>query len=277
MAWSLTDQAAQLLGEDGLRLALSRIAAGLDGYDGPREPTDPSTSPASPANSRAYLDHLDAVADEPVVDRLAPTVLGDGATAELTAREEARVARMALLDAAGGWGDPDPVRAAMVEWRFADAQADIMAAGEWLVARDSLLVGIEAAGLITPERLSAAYRTHGGADPAWVEIDAERAVVRAYEDVATVIEEGLDPLARIGMLPGPSPEERLSAAATAFAAGDLRAAADLLADLRQDLDTATAGGLIRVLGIVVAVAAAALLLTVAIRRWRSVTDYTPEP
>jgi hypothetical protein len=276
MAWSLTNQTAQMASPDGLRLALVRIASGLDGYDDAPEQIDAPSSPSAAVSSRAYLDHLDAVTDEPIVEAIAPAVLGEGAAAELTARVEARTARDELLDAAGDWGDPDPVRVAMVEWRFADAQVEIAAALEWLGARDELLGEIEAAGLTAPDRLAAAYRTHGGADPAWAEIAAERAVVEAYVKTAEVIHEGIGPLARIGLLPGPSPEDQLASAATAFAAGDLRVAADLLTELQRDLETATAGGLIRLLGLAVAAAAAALLIAMAIRRRRSTSDYTPE-
>jgi hypothetical protein len=69
----------------------------------------------------------------------------------------------------------------------------------------------------------------------------------------------------------------LATAATAFAEGDLMTAADELASLNQDLATATAGGLVRILGVIVAVGVAVLLATVALRRRRSGTDYTPEP
>ena len=89
--------------------------------------------------------------------------------------------------------------------------------------------------------------------------------------------EGLDPIARGGLLIGPSPEERLATAAASFAEGDLLGAAEALAALNQDLDTATAGGLLRVLSVIVAVGAALLLGTMAIRRRRAGTDYTPEP
>ena len=66
-------------------------------------------------------------------------------------------------------------------------------------------------------------------------------------------------------------------AATAFAAGDLRAAADEVAGLNQDLATATAGGLVRLLGVVVAIGVVLMLVTVALRRRRTGRDYTPQP
>ncbi|MEX0630178.1 MAG: hypothetical protein WD508_06010 [Chloroflexota bacterium] len=279
-AWSLTDDAAQMAGEDEFRLALRRMASGLDGYD--PLTAEAAGSPAAGAvavavDSRGYLDHLDAVTDEPVVAALAAAVLGAGSEAELAAREAARTAFYALLEAAADWGDPDPVREAMVEWRFADAQAEIAAAAEWLAERNRLLAEIEDADLAAPDRLAAAYRTHGGGTLAWAEIDAERAIVTAHAQAASRIAEGLDPVARVGMLIGPGPEERLAAAATAFAAGDLRAAADRLASLSQDLNTATAAGLVRILGVIVAAGSAAVGLSVAIRRRRVATDYTPDP
>ncbi len=87
----------------------------------PLDEDPPVPSVVAVITSRAYLDHLDAVTDQPVVDALATPVLGDGAAAELAARTGARAAHEALLAAAGDWGDPDPVRAAMVGWRFDEA------------------------------------------------------------------------------------------------------------------------------------------------------------
>jgi hypothetical protein len=165
----------------------------------------------------------------------------------------------------------------MVAWEFAAAETAIAESEEWLHGRDLLLADLEQAGLTAPERLAAAYRQHGGGREAWAEIDAERAVADAYIDGTDAIGAGLDPVARVGLLGGPGPEDRLATAAAAFAAGDLRAAADQLSGLNQDLGTATAGGLVRLLGVVVAVGAGLLVGAVGLRRRRTGTDYTPEP
>ncbi len=278
-SWSLTNQAATLTGTNAFRDALRRMAAGLDGYESSSDAALAADVPVAPAavSTRAYLDHLDAVTTEPIVETLAGSLLGEGAAVELTARTTARTSYDGLLQAAGDWGDPDPVRAAMVGWLFADAEREIAAARDWLAGRDELLAEIEQADLSAPDRLAAAYHAHGGGTEAWAEIDAERAVADAYGEAAATIDDRLDPVARIGLLLGPSPEQRLATAATAFAAGDLRVAADELAGLNQDLATATAGGLVRLLGVLVALGVAVLLATMAIRRRRASTVYTPEP
>ncbi len=49
---------------------------------------------------------------------------------------------------------------------------------------------IEEAGLTAPDRLTAAYRVHGGGPEAWAEIDAERAVVDAYAETAAAVADG---------------------------------------------------------------------------------------
>jgi hypothetical protein len=95
--------------------------------------------------------------------------------------------------------------------------------------------------------------------------------------VAETLAAGLNPIQRVGFLIGPSPEERLAVAGTAFSAGDLRAAADELASLDRDLGTATAGGLFRILAVLVLVGGALLLGTYTLRRRRTTTDYTPQP
>ncbi|MGH2463000.1 MAG: Ig-like domain-containing protein [Candidatus Limnocylindria bacterium] len=274
-AWSLTDEAARLAGDEGFHRALARIAGGLDGYDLLTVDSPDAAPTVLAADSRAYLDHLDAITDQPIVEALAEPVLGTGSEDVLAARAAARTAYQGLLDLAGDWGDPDPVRAAMVEWRFPDAEAEIAAAGEWLIERNRLLFEIERVGLIAPDRLAAAYQTHGGGQLAWAEIDAERLIMETYADVAASLADGLDPIARVGLLIGPGPDERLAGAAAEFAAGNLQAAADQLASLKRDLGTATAGGLARILGLLVAVGAAAVLVSVGIRRRRATTVYTP--
>ena len=75
-SWAVTNQVVELIGAENLRLALRRIAAGLDGYDAVAEVPDPTESSA-PVDSRAYLDQLDAVTDAGVVDAIAAAVLGD--------------------------------------------------------------------------------------------------------------------------------------------------------------------------------------------------------
>jgi hypothetical protein len=281
-SWSLARQAADLVGSEAFRQAVQRMAAGHDAYEPAADEftaTELGDAPAAPAEvtSRAFLDHLDAVTEAAVVEALAGTVLGASAADELAARAAARTAYEGLLVAAGDWGAPDPVRSAMAKWQFEEAQRAIAEAGEWLVGRDALIADLAAAGLTPPERLAAAYRMHGGGSDAWAEIDAERAVAKAHADAVDAVAAGLDPVARVGLLMGPGPEDRLATAATAFSAGDLRAAADELAGLNQDLATATAGGLVRLLGVVIAVGAGILLGTVALRRRQTRTDYTPEP
>jgi hypothetical protein len=276
-SWDLINDAATQAGPAAFQMALARMEAGLDGYDPLTDtPPDPAAEPVT-ITSRSYLDQLDAVTTEPVVEALATPVLGEDGAAALPARAEARSAHDALLAAAGDWGDPDPVRAAMVEWRFEDAMTEMAIASGWLAERDVLLREIAGVGMTAPERLSAAYRLHGGGGEAWIEIEAERAVVNAYDDAAAAVAAGIDPVARVGLMLGPSPEMRVANAAADFAAGDLRAAADELAALTHDLDTATASGLVRILGLIVAVAAAVLLGMMAMRRRRTGTNYTPEP
>ena len=276
-SWKLTNESVASLGADAFRTVLARMAAGLDGY----EPltTDPAdaTSGPRPVASRQYLDHLDAVTDQPVVEALAGPVLGATAEAELAARAAARTSYDELLVRAGDWGDPDPVRADMVAWQFEPAQTEITSAIEWLGERDVLLSEITDAGLTAPDRLEDAYQDQGGGDPAVAEIEAERVVVRAYVAVSEEVAAGVTPIQQVGLLFSASPDERLAQAATAFAAGDLRSAADTLAGLHEDLARATAAGVLRIVGLIVAIAAAGILVAVAVRRRRGGSHYTPTP
>ncbi len=99
-----------------------RMAAGLDGYDRSSEDAPGLSGEPATITSRAYLDHLDAVTEAPVVETLAGPVLGEAAAAELPPGPRPAPPTRLLRRRAGDWGDPDPVRAALVEWRFDDAE-----------------------------------------------------------------------------------------------------------------------------------------------------------
>ena len=153
------------VGEEALRLAWQRVAAGLDGYMPPFDapPTGPVAATV-PADSRHLLDQLEAVSDGDVVPIFRRWVLDEASAAQLPARREARAAYDALSATAGDWGTPDPVRLALAGWRFADAQAAMAETTDWLADRDALLARIDEAGLVAPERLRAEYQRGGGSE-----------------------------------------------------------------------------------------------------------------
>jgi len=214
------------------------------------------------------LDHLETVTGEPVADRFAEVVLSDADIALLPARAEARDSFDALVAAAGTWGAPDAVRAAMTAWDFEHAEARMAEAADWLVERDALLAELEAVRLPAPNRLEQAYRSYGGGAEAVAELEAERAVVRAYAAAADSVNAERSVIERIGLVGGPDPSAKLNLASGKFADGDLRAAVDAIAEAEQLVASAATAGWVRVLSALL-VAALALALAIFLVRRRS--------
>ena len=251
-AWAAVDDIAAEVGEDSLRLAWQRMAAGLDGY---RPPFDsvPATPVAAtvPADSRHLLDQLDAVSEADVVPTFRRWILDAASVGQLPARREARLAYGGLEATAGDWGVPDPVRLALAGWRFDDAQAAIAEATDWLADRDALLARIATAGLVAPERLRAEYERGGGSQEARRELDAEGAVVAAYVAARERAAADRSPLEEVGLLGGRGPDAMLTEAQSLFADGDLVGAADLSASASHRLERAATDGVVRLAAVLV--------------------------
>ena len=270
-SWAFVDALAERVGEDGLRTVVQRAARGVAAYDSTS--TDATTSALAagqPLDSRQLLDHLEEGASAPVLDdafrtRIFPA--SSGALLDLRAR--ARSAYAGLRSAAGDWGPPKPVQQAMQEWRFDDAIASVTAAQSWLADRDRFLAAARQAGLSTPDRLVARWRTNGGDVGARRELDAELAFLQAYRAADDQID-GLNPIERLGVLGGQEPRAVLAEAAGLFAGGDLGAAAASI-ERAINLDAGAQGaGVVRLAAAtaVVAVLAAGVLLGLRwLRRW----------
>ncbi|MBA3689419.1 MAG: hypothetical protein H0W81_11430 [Chloroflexi bacterium] len=273
-SWALVDRIATAVGEARLAMALRRIAAGLSAYD-PTEPDGQGTDgrPFPAADTRRLLDQLAAVSSVDVLDLFRETVFEPDAAVELAQRDAARVAYRRLLTAAGDWGAPDQVRAAMSAWRFDEAQAQITQASVWLAERDALFAKVDAAGLVAPDRLRDRYVVAGGGPDASAELEAESALVDAYAAVQERTLARQAPLEAIGLLLADDPRQLLAEAADDFAQGDLRAAAGALDRLELQLNGASSDGAVRLAAAVVLLALVGLALAVALRR-RSGSHYT---
>jgi hypothetical protein len=273
-SWALVDRIAAAVGEPGLATALSRIVAGLAAYD-PAEPDAEGTDgrPYPPADTRRLLDQLAAISTVDVTDLFRAAAFGPDAEAELSQRDAARASYRSLLAAAGEWGAPDPVRAAMGEWRFEEAEAGMALASGWLTQRDALIARAEAAGLVAPDRLRDRYVVAGGGPDAAAELEAESALVDAYAAVRDRTVARLAPLDAIGLLLAEDPRRVLAEAAESFGQGDLRGAASTLDRLELELDRASSDGAVRLAAAVVLVALVSLAIAVALRR-RSGSHYT---
>ncbi|MEX0626668.1 MAG: hypothetical protein WD402_08990, partial [Chloroflexota bacterium] len=180
-SWALVDRIGSMVGEARLATALKRIVAGLSAYD-PAEPDgEGADGRAFPAvDTRRLLDQLAAVSSADLSDLFRDVAFGPDAAADLALRDAARTAYQRLLAAAGDWGAPDRVRAAMSAWRFDEAQVGITEASGWLAERDVLIAKVGAAGLVLSDRLRDRYVVNGGGPEASAELEAEEALVGAY-------------------------------------------------------------------------------------------------
>ncbi|HEY7333206.1 MAG TPA: hypothetical protein VH859_09650 [Candidatus Limnocylindria bacterium] len=285
-SWAVAEEIVDAVGADALRLAWSRIAAGIGPYapvsdDGTGQPPSPTRPPL---DSRALLDHLEAVADADLATLFAEWVYDDATVALLEDRAAARQSHARLLEAAAGWGAPDPVVVDLAAWRFESAQERISETLDWLVDRDRMYAAATETGLTVPQRLRDRYRTSGGSADARAELDAEQAIVDAYREAITASADERGMLERIGLLGGPEPDALLRDANALFAEGDLRGAADGVEEAMLRLEHAGTEGLVRI-GAAVAVSAALIVLAWALlRRSRTRTlgeragsDYTAAP
>jgi hypothetical protein len=268
-SWAFISELSASVGADAIRTVLARVASSIGPYAETEVDADPPADagpPQVPLTSRGFLDHLEAVSGVDLAERFSERVLTEADVALLPARAEARAAFDDLVVDADGWGAPDPIRAAMTEWRFDEAEAQIGDAIAWLVSRDELLVEMEAAGLSAPDRLQQAYRSFGGGAEANAELDAQLAVVEAYAATAADLNGARTLLERVGLIGGPDPSEQLRLANGRFADGDLRGAVEAIREAQRILASAEGGGMVRLVSAGLVVLILAALAVVLFRR-----------
>jgi hypothetical protein len=268
-SWAFMNELETSVGADALRTVLVRVASSIGPYAETEVDAEPPTDgapPQVPLTSRTFLDHLETVSGADLSQRFAELILTESDVEILPARAAARTGFDELVAAAGGWGAPDPVRAAMTDWRFDDAEAQFGEAITWLADRDQLLVDMEAAGLSAPDRLQQAYRSFGGGAEAQAELDAERSVVEAYAATAADLNGPRSFLQRMGLIGGPEPSEQLRLANGRFADGDLRGAAEAIGEAGRIVSSAEAGGMVRLISFALVVLVLGVMAVVLFRR-----------
>jgi hypothetical protein len=275
-AWAFIAELRSAVGDEALRTVLGRVAASIGPYAGAdiEPPTDGGILPQVPLTSRGFLDHLEAVTGADLAGRFGERVLSAADAGLLESRAVARAAFAELVSVADGWDAPDPVRAAMTDWRFDEALPMMADAVAWLEARDGLLLEMEAVGLSAPDRLQQAYRSFGGGVEAYDELEAQRAVVRSYATTAHDVNGARSFLERLGLIGGPDPAQRLQLANGRFADGDLRGAVEAITEAQRILAGAETAGLIRVVSAILVVLILAALAVLLVRRRAS---YTARP
>jgi hypothetical protein len=272
-SWAAIDELDAMAGADALREVLARVQASIGPYDGAEITPLPEAEapPAFPLTSRGFLDQLETVSDTDVEPLFAERILVEADIALLPTRAEARDAFDALVTGSDGWGAPDPIRLAMTEWRFDDAQSQIALASGWLERRDELSRAMEDAGLSAPDRLQQAYRAYGGGPEATDELEAETAVVSAYVAAGDRVNAPRSLFERLGLIGGADPAAQLALAQGRFTDGDLRGALGDIAEAQRIVAAAETGGIVRIVSLVLLVAALAVAALVVFRRRASYT------
>jgi hypothetical protein len=270
-SWAFMDSLAATIGEDRLARVVQEATNDSSTYGGPTE-AGSNTTAHEPLDSRRLLDlaeQADPATSARIEAAFRARIFPPSAAAQLDLRARARAAYASLVGAAGGWGAPDPVRSAMQEWRFDDALRSIAVAQAWLSDRDQLLDAARLAGLFTPDRLAARWRTDGGDSQARRELDAETAFLAAYRDAGERIDP-LNPIERLGVLGGDDPNAVLATAGGLYASGDLDAAAAAI-ERALNLDAGAQGaGVVRMaagLAALSVIAAGVVLAARRVRRW----------
>ncbi len=276
-SWAFIDELSEVAGPEAIPAALARAAASVGSYESddvaPEPVPDGSGDPAEPLTSRSFLDHLEAVTDADLAPLFAERVLTEADVALLEPRSEARAAFDALVAAADGWGAPDPVGAAMTDWRFSDAELLMADARAWLAERDALVDDMAAAGLSAPDRLQQAYRAYGGGAEAEDELDAEREVVDAYTAAAARVNAERSIIERLGLVGGPDPQAQLAMANGRFTDGDLRGSLEAIAEAERIVELGPTAGIVRILSLLLVVLIVVGVVVVLFRR----RAYTARP
>lgn len=273
-SWAFISELSEAVGADALRTVLVRVASSIGPYaesDIEAETPADGMAPQAALTSRGLLDQLETVTDADLSEQFAARVFAEADAALLPARAEARAAFDELLADAEGWGAPDPVRAAMTDWSFEDAESQMADAVAWLAARDDLLRAMEAAGLSAPDRLQQAYRSFGGGPEAVAELDAQRSVVDAYTATAAEVNGSRTFLERVGLIGGADPAQQMTLANGRFADGDLRGSVEAITEAQRILGSAEAGGLVRLVSAALVVLILAILAVLLFRRRASYT------
>ncbi|HEX7195617.1 MAG TPA: hypothetical protein VF364_02150 [Candidatus Limnocylindria bacterium] len=273
-SWAFVAELSEAAGPDALRSVLVRVASSIGPYAGTdieAEPPADGVAPSAPLTSRGLLDQLEAVSDADLAEQFAARVFGEEDAALIPARAEARAAFDDLVAGSDGWGAPDPVRAAMTDWRFDDAAGQMADAVGWLESRDDLLREMEAAGLSAPDRLHQAYRSFGGGAEAVAELDAQQSVVDAYAATAAEVNGSRSFLERVGLIGGPDPAQQMTLANGRFADGDLRGSVEAITEAQRILSSAEAGGMVRLVSAALVVLILAVLAVLLFRRRASYT------
>jgi hypothetical protein len=246
-------------GAPGLQRVWALAASRTGAYQPATGTTE--TVAASP-DWRSLLDLLEDATGQSYHDLWRTWVVRPEDAPALDARAQARTAYATGVADAGAWVLPRSIRDALRAWQFDVAERQLADAEAVLRQRSALERAAAAASLQLPVALRQAFEG-GDLAGATAEASAELATLGAIDDAAASKPAANPVLDSIGLL-GAAPDQDLGAARTAFAAGDLDAAARAATTAKTDWLTAAAVGRGRVISAFLLLVALGLLASLVL-------------
>jgi hypothetical protein len=224
-SFALAKAIAERTGDDTLRAVWARAADRVGAYqpvtaDGAAAGAEPETTTTAP-DWRALLDLLEDETGADFTDLWRQWVIKPGEASLLDERAAARASYERTLGLADGWALPRPIRDALRDWRFDDADR-LMADTRTVLAQRTAVESMAAQdGVTLPDDMRTLFEA-GSLVDASARAEAERNAMLTIAGAAAAQTAASDPLTTIGML-GEHPEANLDAARASLSAGDLEA------------------------------------------------------
>lgn len=265
-AYQLAAEVAGRATPAGLQAVWQAIHEGRAAYQpiGSRASLETSDTPP---DWRGLLDVLEDRTGSSFEDLWRAWVIRPADTPLLDQRAAVREQYRETLDRAAPWLMPRVVRDALRAWQFDQATELLTSAGVALDDRDAVRAAAAGAGLTPPSTMETDFEGPRGFAVTSAEAEAELAAINAYRQAAAA--RPLQPtiLHQVGLW-NSDPSAAMAAAATAFAAGDLRATVESAAFAQQVWASAGEIGRNRVVAVVLTTAAIALGTWLLIRWYR---------
>lgn len=178
-----------------------------------------------PPDWRGLLDLLEAHDSDVYDDLWRLWVVRDTDLELLDARLAARSRYDDVIEAAGDWRLPKPIRDAFRAWQFETATELLADASAILDQRAAIESAAASSGLTPPPTLQTAFELPDGFTSAAREATAELDAIERYDVAAAMRPAEPDPLQVMGMW-GATPDVDLSRSRDLFATGDLAGSSD---------------------------------------------------
>ncbi|MDP9467887.1 MAG: hypothetical protein M3P32_03995 [Chloroflexota bacterium] len=209
---------------DGLRAVWRAVANEEMSYQPVHETTPPDVGVDRELEPwQQLLDLLDERIGTAFDDIWSEWIVNDTQASLMEDRAGARDRYAELVTQATDWDLPTDLRRAMSSWAFAEAEAEIVIAGDVLVSREQIVAQAGELGLTPPGALQSAFEGDGGVAAAQEEAAMELEVLAGIAAAMDRLDDEANLFETIGLL-GADPGATLESARTAFEAARLDAA-----------------------------------------------------